>query len=180
MRALRSGLAGIAICAAAALAWANYPASALPPGTRADRLVIEKSRHWLALMAGGRELRSYAVSLGSAAGPKHREGVRRTPEGSCHIDAHNEHSGFHRAPHLSYPSLRDVARARAEGLAPGGAIMIHGAGNGFGWIGRAHRFVDWTAGCIALTNAEVEEIYDAVPDGTRSTSRRKGRPAPRL
>jgi murein L,D-transpeptidase YafK len=83
------------------------------------------------------------------------------------IDGHNPGSAFHRALHVSYPSAVDVARARSGGYDPGGEIMVHGIQNGLGWIGRAHRLVDWTTGCIAVADQEIEELYRIVPDGTR-------------
>jgi murein L,D-transpeptidase YafK len=83
------------------------------------------------------------------------------------IDSHNPGSAFHRALHVSYPSAADVARAKAGGYAAGGEIMIHGMHNGMGWIGKVHRLVDWTTGCVAVTDSEIEELYRIVPDGTR-------------
>jgi murein L,D-transpeptidase YafK len=99
-------------------------------------------------------------------GAKVREGDNRTPEGRYIIDSRNAQSTFHRALHVSYPSAADRARACAEGYKPGGDIMIHGMRNGFGWLGRAHRLFDWTRGCIAVTNDEIDEIWRVVPDGT--------------
>jgi murein L,D-transpeptidase YafK len=112
-------------------------------------------------------LKSYCVSLGSQPrGAKEVEGDGRTPEGSYFISNRNPHSGFHRALQISYPSASDTARARAIGKEPGGEIMIHGLRNGLGWLGRWHRLWDWTAGCVALTNAEMDELWRAVPTGT--------------
>jgi hypothetical protein len=82
------------------------------------------------------------------------------------IDSHNPSSAFHRALHVSYPSAAEAAQARSGGYDPGGDIMVHGIHNGLGWIGRAHRFIDWTVGCIAVTDSEIEELYRIVPDGT--------------
>ena len=112
-------------------------------------------------------IKSYRVSLGrNPLGPKQQEGDKRTPEGLYRIDKRNEKSGFHRALHVSYPESRDFAAAAARGVSPGGDIMIHGLHNGLGWMGKLHRLVDWTAGCIAVTDPEIEEIWAAVPDGT--------------
>ncbi|HEX8394201.1 MAG TPA: L,D-transpeptidase family protein, partial [Longimicrobium sp.] len=72
----------------------------------------------------------------------------------------------HLALHVSYPAAADVAAARARGVSPGGQIMVHGIRNGAGWIGRLHRLADWTDGCIAVTNREMDEIWRAVPVGT--------------
>ncbi len=112
-------------------------------------------------------MRSYRVSLGHhPEGPKAREGDHRTPEGRYVIDHHNPNSAFHLSLHVSYPSAADSARAWAAGYPPGGEIMIHGMRNGRGWIGRAHLLVDWTDGCISVTDAEMDQLYEAVPDGT--------------
>ncbi len=110
---------------------------------------------------------TYRVAIGrGGSGPKRREGDGLTPEGDYVIDARNAASGYHRALHISYPSAADRADAARRGVAPGGDVMIHGLKNGFGWIGRLHRMADWTAGCIALTDEEVDELWRAIPDGT--------------
>ncbi len=115
----------------------------------------------------GNLLREYPVSLGrSPVGPKERQGDRRTPEGHYVIDSHNPKSSFHLALHVSYPSAADAARAHAGGYDPGGEIMVHGIHNGIGRIGRVHRLVDRTTGCVAMTDPEIEELYRIVPDGT--------------
>ena len=156
----------VALVVAGAL-WAHSTVAPLPYGTKADRLVVEKSARRLSAYAGATLLRSYTVSLGRVpVGPKTREGDKRTPEGQYIIDRHNPSSGYHLALHVSYPSPTDVAQARSGGYAPGGEIMIHGMRNGFGWLGRAHQFVDWTVGCMAVTDSEIEELYRVVPDGT--------------
>jgi murein L,D-transpeptidase YafK len=110
-------------------------------------------------------LKAYPVALGSQSGRKQCEGDHRTPEGMYVVDSRNERSAFHRALHLSYPNATDLKAARKAGCSPGGAIMIHGAKNGFEWLGRLHRLKDWTTGCVAVTNAEVDEIWNAVPNG---------------
>ncbi len=133
----------------------------------ADRVLVEKSARRLTLLRDGRVLKTYAVALGSSPrGHKQQEGDGRTPEGVYQIDFHKPDSDFHLALHISYPNADDTGRAAARGVAPGGDIMIHGLRNGLGAIGAAHRLHDWTAGCIAVTNAEIEEIFRAVPDGT--------------
>lgn len=148
--------------------WANAPISPLPIGAKADLLVVNKAERQLLAYWHGQLLRSYRVSLGrEPIGAKVREGDRKTPEGDYIIDSHNPKSSFHRALHVTYPSSADVAKARAGGYDPGGEIMVHGIHNGVGWIGKAHRLVDWTVGCIAVTNPEIEELYRIVPDGTR-------------
>jgi murein L,D-transpeptidase YafK len=152
---------------AALFAWANAPERALAGGTVADHVVVEKSARRLTLYSHGAPLKSYCVSLGAQPrGAKQREGDNKTPEGIYRIDFKNAGSGFHKALHVSYPSPADRARAAAAGVSPGGEIMIHGLPNGLGFLGRLQRFRDWTAGCIALTNRDVDEVWRAVPAGT--------------
>lgn len=149
------------------LLWANRAVGPLPAGVVVDRVVLEKSQRRLSLYSHGQLIRSYMVSLGrTPVGPKDRDGDHRTPEGTYTIDRHNPSSAFHLALHVSYPSNQDTARAKAAGYSPGGDIMIHGMRNGLGWLGRTHLIADWTSGCIAVTDAEMDELYKAVPDGT--------------
>ena len=156
------------VSAAVAAGWAHWPGAALPAGARADRVVVEKAARRLTLYRGDTAIKQYRVALGrNPIGPKLREGDARTPEGHYAIDGRLPESGFHRALHISYPNDRDRVAAATAGVDPGGAIMIHGIKNGLGWLGRAHRLVDWTSGCIAVTDREIEEIWRAVPDGTR-------------
>ncbi len=155
----------------AALASTAAQAEPLPP--RADFVLVDKSNHMLSLFAHGRLLRSYRVALGGGGlAPKTREGDHLTPEGRYKIDGRLAHSAFHRALHISYPSPADRRRAQAQGVKPGGAIMIHGLPNGMSWLGSRHRLTDWTNGCIAVTDEEIEEIWRAVPDGTAGEIRR--------
>ena len=134
---------------------------------RADRVVIEKAAHRMTLFDGDRAIRSYDIALGHGGlARKTRQGDGRTPEGRYQIDSRNPQSHYHLALHISYPEARDVKAAAALGASPGGDIMIHGLPNGLGAIGSLHRSSDWTAGCIAVTDAEIEEIWRSVPDGT--------------
>jgi murein L,D-transpeptidase YafK len=152
---------------AAGLLWAGRPAAPLPQGTRVDLLVVHKSARRMLLYAHGSVVRTYAISLGhNPVGPKRRAGDHRTPEGWYVIDEHNPNSAFHRSLHVSYPSAADAARAHAAGYSPGGDVMIHGTRNGVGWLGRMRRAADWTDGCIAVSDAEMDELYALVPDGT--------------
>lgn len=133
----------------------------------ADRVLVEKAARRLTLFHGPRAFKSYRVALGRAPiGHKRQEGDQRTPEGLYVIDRRKADSDFHRTLHISYPNPREAAQAAERGVAPGGDIMIHGLPNGRGAIGVLHRARDWTAGCIAVTNAEIEEIWRIVPDGT--------------
>lgn len=126
-----------------------------------------KSERALLLFDGEVVLVSYEVALGSSpVGAKERAGDGRTPEGAYLLDWRSEESDFHRAIHVSYPNARDRARARALGVSPGGGILIHGLPNGLEEIGADHRSGDWTDGCIALTNEEMDQIWELIPDGT--------------
>ena len=141
--------------------------SASHPVEQADRIIVIKSEHTMTLMHQGKVLKTYKVALGhEPRGKKQRQGDNRTPEGEYIIDQRNPHSQFHLALHISYPNQADRERARKLGWDPGGAIMIHGIPAGYAWLGAAHRQFDWTLGCIAVTNAEIEEIWELVPLGT--------------
>lgn len=133
----------------------------------AEKILIEKSGRRLTLIRAGKPLRVYHVSFGThRIGPKEREGDGKTPEGLYVIDRKIMHSDFHRALHISYPDAADRTHAAALGVSPGGDIMIHGLKNGLGWLGPLQRFSDWTQGCIAVTNAEIDEIRAMVNEGT--------------
>lgn len=139
----------------------------LPPKITADKVVVLKGARNLMLLDEGKVLKTYSIVLGeSPRGHKEREGDERTPEGLYKIDYRNSRSVAHLSLHISYPNDQDKARAKAKGVSPGGAIMIHGMLNGYGWIGPLHRLFDWTDGCIAVTNGEMDEIWRAVPNGT--------------
>jgi murein L,D-transpeptidase YafK len=146
---------------------AEPPRAPLPAGTRADLVVVDKSERRLTLFRRGRELRAYRVALGpSPDGQKRQAGDGKTPEGRYVIDWRNAKSTYHRSLHVSYPNARDRRDAKRRGVDPGGAIMIHGLPRGMGWLGAEHVASDWTLGCIAVTNEEIEEIWRVVNDGT--------------
>jgi murein L,D-transpeptidase YafK len=134
---------------------------------RADKIVVNKAKRELLLYSRGKEIRSYKVSLGpNPVGPKAQQGDGKTPEGAYTISGRNAKSSFHKSLRISYPNASDRERAKRQGVSPGGDIMIHGLPNGMGLIGAAHLLRDWTAGCIAVTDAEIEEIWLLVADGT--------------
>jgi murein L,D-transpeptidase YafK len=119
------------------------------------------------LLHGDRVLRDYAISLGrNPAGPKRHYLDGRTPEGRYLIDARVDGSRFHRALHISYPNESDREFARRAGVAPGDGVMIHGLPDGEQWVGETQRRYDWTNGCIAVTDDEMDEIWGLVDDGT--------------
>lgn len=136
-------------------------------GMRADKVLVLKSKRELLLMNGGRVLKTYRISLGrNPVGAKTRRGDGRTPEGRYTIDTKNGYSRFHLALHVSYPNSTDWARASSTGADPGGNIMIHGLPNGHGPRWETKQFTDWTAGCIAVSDRDIEEIWQAVTGGT--------------
>lgn len=140
--------------------------TAVPP-PHADRVIVLKKERTLQLVSHGRVIKTYKVALGSdPIGAKTRQGDHKTPEGVYILDFRNAHSKFYKAIHISYPSARDRSAAREQGVSPGGDVFLHGLPNGYGYVGSAHRMKDWTDGCIAVTDAEIDEIWAAVADGT--------------
>ena len=130
-----------------------------------DRIVVEKSQRRMEPMSGGQVVHSYKIALGFAPeGDKQQQGDGRTPEGKYVIESRNEASSFHLSLKISYPGPADRAVAAARGVSPGGDIFIHGAPNW--WVPPDQPPGDWTRGCIAVTKAEIEEIWKLVPDGT--------------
>lgn len=139
----------------------------LPPGTTADSLVLFKSLRLLVLYHDGAAVRAYRVALGQQpVGPKRFQGDERTPEGLYRIDGRNPESEYHLSLHVSYPNAVDRARAGLWGKQPGGNIMIHGLPPGYESVGVEHTQHDWTDGCIAVTDREMDQLWRAVPDGT--------------
>lgn len=136
------------------------------PLSHVDNVIVHKKEHTLKLMHAGRVIKTYRVALGRQPGRKEQQGDLRTPEGVYVIDSRNVKSSCHRSLHISYPNAADRERARKLGVAPGGDISIHGLPNGEGYIGAAHRAHDWTYGCIAVTDEEIEEIWKLVDNGT--------------
>jgi murein L,D-transpeptidase YafK len=146
---------------------AALPAAADPPLATPDLVVVEKANRVLTLYAKRKAIKTYRIALGgNPVGHKEQEGDSRTPEGRYVIDAKNPWSSFHLSLHISYPDRNDRRVARKKGVSPGGAIMIHGTPEGLAMVQATGLMRDWTAGCIAVTNAEIEEIYRAVRTGT--------------
>jgi L,D-peptidoglycan transpeptidase YkuD (ErfK/YbiS/YcfS/YnhG family) len=133
----------------------------------ADKVLIEKNERRLTLLSKGEVIKTYKIAIGgNPIGPKERQGDNKTPEGTYFIDSRNKDSGYHLSLHISYPNEKDKMRAKNLGVSPGGDIMIHGIMNGYSWVGASHAEVDWTKGCIAVTDEEMEEIYKLVPNDT--------------
>jgi len=134
---------------------------------KADRVLVVKSEAKLYLQRGGHVLKKYHVALGSRPkGPKQHRGDHRTPEGSYILDLKNPGSSYYKSIRISYPNAADRARARREGVHPGGWIMIHGQPNGYGHLAPITQRHNWTDGCIAVTDEEMDEIWKAVDVGT--------------
>lgn len=159
------GRAPLALALLASAAGANAPRSL----SEIDRVMVDKSERTLTLYSRGQVVHAIGgLQLGDAPeGPKRFEGDERTPEGVYFIDWGNPESAYHLSLHISYPNAQDAAYAAGQGRSPGGMIMIHGQPNGLPGANRGARLPgDWTDGCIALANAEVELLWESVPDGT--------------
>ena len=165
---MRRVLPGIALLVlAGAILVAGRDGDPLPPETTVDLVLVEKGKRSLSVLADGELIRTYTIALGeNPVGHKRQEGDSRTPEGRYVIDYRNPHSSYHLSLHISYPTEDDKARAADRGVSPGGDIFIHGLPPRFKWVGGMHVNADWTDGCIAVTNDEIEELWRVVPNGT--------------
>jgi murein L,D-transpeptidase YafK len=161
------GRCSTALCLAILVAIVTPLPAAAQTIEKADRILVLKAERELQLLRDGALLKSYPIALGKhPKGPKRRQGDGRTPEGIYFIDGRLTRTLYHLALHISYPSDRDKARARAAGERPGGDIVIHGMPARFGHTDPVRFFRDWTNGCISVGNVAIEEIWDAVADGT--------------
>jgi len=134
---------------------------------KADLILVKKNEKRLYLIKNKKSFRIYRVSFGAnPKGHKQQEGDERTPEGKYILDYKKTDSSFYKAIHISYPNEKDKKRAIELGVTPGGAIMIHGQKNGFGWLGFITQFFNWTDGCISVKNNEMDEIWLSVEPGT--------------
>ncbi|MDO4699663.1 MAG: L,D-transpeptidase family protein [Moraxella sp.] len=143
---------------------ANQPA--LPAGTQIDKLIVYKSKREMHAFYQDKLIKIYPVSLGkSPIGHKQFEGDMKTPEGIYTINDRNANSSYHKNLGISYPNAQDVAFAKSHGKSAGTAIKIHGIKNGLGdVIGANHLLKDWTHGCIAVTDQQIDELFVAVVD----------------
>ena len=156
-------LTALSLCIICALGVGQSPSTPL----RAERVIVLKKKRILQLIGHGAVLKEYKVALGGdPVGPKRRQGDHKTPEGTYVLDSRNAHSQFYKSIHISYPNERDRTDARQAHLSPGGDVFVHGLPNGYQWVGAGHRLKDWTDGCIAVTDEEMDEIWSAVKDGT--------------
>jgi murein L,D-transpeptidase YafK len=144
-----------------------WPEKKLTTNTKINKLIVFKSKRELLAYTNGQLVKTYSISLGrNPSGDKEFEGDKKTPEGLYYINNKNQNSGYHKNLGISYPNKDDIKQAKLIGKPAGGDIKIHGLRNGVGFIGKLHRWFDWTLGCIALTNNEVDELYQAVEIGT--------------
>ena len=133
----------------------------------ADKVVVYKSQRKMQLLKNGQVIRTYKIALGdNPKGHKQQEGDEKTPEGKYKLDWRNPNSAYHKSIHISYPNQQDKARAKKQGVSPGGDIMIHGLPKHAAGIGARHALSDWTNGCIAITNEEMDEVWTLVRNGT--------------
>jgi murein L,D-transpeptidase YafK len=171
-RAAGTLVALVALVIAVLMAWDFFePVRDVPQlaplENRATSIVVEKQARRLTLLHGDKAMKTFRVALGrDPIGAKEREGDSRTPEGNYTIDSKNRRSHFHLALHISYPDADDRSRAASRNVPPGGDIMIHGLPNGLGWLGNLHLWRDWTDGCVAVTDPEIEDIWALVDTGT--------------
>jgi murein L,D-transpeptidase YafK len=144
-----------------------YAGTTLASFAQADKVLVIKSKHLLLLLQNGSVLRKYDICLGrNPVGHKSRQGDYKTPEGNYVLDSRNSKSKFHLSLHISYPAKADILKARQSNVSPGGGIMIHGFPEEGIAIDDLGPYRDWTKGCIAVSNADMEEIWRLVPDGT--------------
>ena len=135
---------------------------------KVDLVRVDKSTRTMFLYAGDTLVKEYHVALGgNPKGHKKQEGDNKTPEGSYSLDYKKEDSQFHRAMHISYPNELDIEQAQQKGINPGGFIMIHGQKNGDTKNPKITQRFNWTNGCIALTNTEMDEFLNLVDSGTK-------------
>ncbi len=133
----------------------------------ADKVVVYKSKRQMQLFRAGKVLRTYRIALGdNPVGHKRQEGDEKTPEGAYVLDWRNPNSRYYKSIHISYPNAQDREQARRRGVSPGGDIMIHGRNGPIVLPDGTWKWKDWTDGCIAVTNAEMDEIWKLVKNGT--------------
>ena len=152
------------VCALAFCISSEASSAALP---KADKVLVLKNKRVMNLLSKGKVLRTYRIALGQKpVGKKICVGDKRTPEGKYIVDCRKADSKYYLALHISYPNEGEIKKAEQLGMLPGGDIMIHGLPDGYDDVAQFHRITDWTDGCIAVTNREMEEIWMLVPDGT--------------
>jgi murein L,D-transpeptidase YafK len=145
-----------------------YPEGKLPTNIQVDKLVVYKSKRQMLAYSNGQLVKTYTISLGrQPIGDKEFEGDKKTPEGLYFINDKNSNSGYHKNLGISYPDKDDFENAKRLGKPTGGDVKIHGLRNKTSFISKFHRWFDWTLGCIAVTDEEIDELYNAVKIGTQ-------------
>ncbi|WP_201555370.1 L,D-transpeptidase family protein [Psychrobacter sp. 72-O-c] len=167
------GLVVSAVVSTTAIAYVKHSpltannAQTIPNTVVIDKVLVDKSERTVQLLSDDKVITSYHIALGdSPTGHKQQQGDERTPVGSYKLDYKNEKSKFYRSIHISYPNAADKAHAKKLGVSAGGDIMIHGQKNGFGHLASVTQQRDWTDGCIAVTDDEMDQIMEAVEIGT--------------
>lgn len=149
------------------LSYAFFNAEALASINKADMVLVIKSKRIMMLLKEGEILKTYRIALGkNPNGHKTRQGDNKTPEGRYTLTERNANSKYYLSMLISYPNDKDIMNSKKLGLSPGGAIAIHGLPKDLEDLGSLHRYMDWTEGCIAVTNSEMREIWELVSDGT--------------
>lgn len=144
-----------------------FPRGYRAPKNLVDKVVVHKSHHQMLLYKGDRVVRRYWIALSDRPqGHKMQEGDRRTPEGTYILDYVKENSYYYRAFHISYPNVQDIESARRRGVRPGGMIMVHGQPPSGGEFHETVQRSNWTNGCIAVLNPEIDEFISLVDPGT--------------
>ncbi|CAO4841557.1 MAG: hypothetical protein CNLJKLNK_01090 [Holosporales bacterium] len=132
-----------------------------------DAILVEKSKRLMTVFSKQKAIKQYKIALGfNPVGHKEQEGDGKTPQGTYRVAAKNDKSQFHKSLRVSYPNGKDSAHAKKRSVSPGGDIMIHGLGKQFAHMGKNHHQSDWTLGCIAVTNEEIDEIFNNIKTGT--------------
>lgn len=145
-----------------------YPEDKLPKGIKIDKMIVYKSKRKLLAYSNDKLIKTYKIALGrQPIGAKQYQGDRKTPEGIYYINDKNPNSVCYKNVGISYPNKKDIDNAKTLGKPTGGDIKIHGLPNRLGFIGKFFRRVDWTNGCIAVTNNEMEELYHAIKMGAQ-------------
>ena len=135
---------------------------------KVNKVMIVKSQNKMVLLSGSKKIKEYHVVFGANPnGHKQQEGDEKTPEGDYILDYKKSDSSYYKAIHISYPNKMDILTARNQGVNPGGMIMIHGQKNGLGWLAPFTQNFNWTDGCVALTNSDMEEVWQLIKKGTK-------------
>jgi len=145
-----------------------YPEHKLSANIQIDKIVVYKSKRQMLAYSNGQLVKTYKIALGrQPIGDKEFEGDKKTPEGIYYINDKNPNSGYHKNLGISYPDKVDIKNAKRLGKPTGGDVKIHGLRNKTGMISKFHRWFDWTLGCIAVTDEEIDELYNSVKVGTQ-------------